>query len=87
LSNIKYYIMSKEKTNWGKPQVYARIGFTDLLIKSNNPECIGENKLTAPKYITISDTVSGKIIGEIESSLICYELEDGTECDEDGTEY
>jgi hypothetical protein len=28
----------------------------------------------------------GEVIGSIEASLICYELEDGTECNEDGTE-
>ena len=56
-------------------KVYARYGFTDVIEPIH---------VDVSKYVDVKNA-EGKVIGSIEGSLICYELEDGTECNENGT--
>ena len=58
-------------------KVYARYGFTDLVIDSD---------VDVSKYAVINVHNSVKVAGEVELSLIGFEDEDGNECNEDGTE-
>ena len=55
-------------------QIYARYGFTDV---------VEPIEVDVAKYVDVKNA-EGKVIGSVEASLICYELEDGTECNEDG---
>ena len=58
-------------------KIYARYGFTDLKVDA---------KIDVEKYVQVHLHDKDKVIGEIETSLIGFEFEDGTECNEDGTE-
>ena len=57
-------------------EIFERIGFSDILVSKSK---------RVPKYITIKDS-DGNVIDETQAYLIGYELEDGTECDENGSE-
>jgi len=58
-------------------QIYARYGFTDL---------VTEDSKKVQKYVQVRDYETGEVIDEIQATLICFEDEDGEECNEDGSE-
>ena len=62
-----------------KTEVFERIGFGDLVISKDETD-----KLTS-KWISITGS-DGEKLGEIEAYHVGYELEDGEECNEDGSE-
>jgi len=58
-----------------KKTIYARYGFTDVIIKADQD---------VPKYVAVN-TAQGFNITESELSLIGFEDEEGVECNEDGS--
>ena len=61
-----------------KPKVYVRLSTSDIVIPKEDANNINS-------YLTVK-TKDGQILTDVEVYSIGYELEDGTECNEDGTE-
>jgi len=64
-----------------KKKIFIRYGFTDLIVENNDDFLVD-----ITKYTVVKDQ-DGKTVGEIEASFICYEDENGDECNEDGSDY
>ena len=58
-------------------KVFRRVGVADLVV---------EVDVNLPKYVTVTHNNSVKVAGDVELYHVGYEFEDGTECNEDGTE-
>ena len=59
-----------------KPQVYVRLGISDIVVTKEECDSLS-------KWIAVRNK-EGKEVGCPELYLVGYELEDGTECNEDG---
>jgi len=72
INHLKLIKMSKK--------IFIRVGFTDLVVEDTGKQIL-------PKYVEIKNPETGKVLGEVQLTILNHELENGEEVDENGEQF